>query len=256
MSSLKIQVSSAAFAGPMVKIEDLHKKFGHNEVLKGINLEVLPREVLSIIGPSGSGKSTLLHCVNRLQHAHRGHIWIEGQDILARGVDVNRLRRKVGMVFQHFNLFENKTALENVILAPVKLGVLAGGDAITRGMELLDQMGLTGKAAAWPHNLSGGQKQRVAIARALAMNPDVMLFDEPTSALDPEMVKDVLDVMKVLARGGMTMMVVTHEMGFAREVSNRMLFMDEGVVVEDAPPAQFFTAPKNSRTKAFLDKIL
>ncbi len=256
MSSLKIQVSSAAFAGPMVKIEDLHKKFGHNEVLKGINLEVLPREVLSIIGPSGSGKSTLLHCVNRLQHAHRGHIWIEGQDILARGVDVNRLRRKVGMVFQHFNLFENKTALENVILAPVKLGVLSGGDAITRGMELLDQMGLSGKAAAWPHNLSGGQKQRVAIARALAMNPDVMLFDEPTSALDPEMVKDVLDVMKELARGGMTMMVVTHEMGFAREVSNRMLFMDEGVVVEDAPPAQFFNQPKSPRTKAFLDKIL
>ena len=256
MSSLKIQVPSAAFDGPMVKIEDLHKKFGHNEVLKGINLEVLPREVLSIIGPSGSGKSTLLHCVNRLQHAHRGHIWIEGQDILARGVDVNRLRRKVGMVFQHFNLFENKTALENVILAPVKLGVLSGGDAITRGMELLDQMGLSGKAAAWPHNLSGGQKQRVAIARALAMNPDVMLFDEPTSALDPEMVKDVLDVMKELARGGMTMMVVTHEMGFAREVSNRMLFMDEGVVVEDAPPAQFFNQPKSPRTKAFLDKIL
>ena len=256
MSSLKIHAPAASFAGPMVKIEDLHKKFGHNEVLKGINLEVAPREVLSIIGPSGSGKSTLLHCVNRLQHAHRGHIWIEGQDILAKGVDVNRLRRKVGMVFQHFNLFENKTALENVILAPVKLGLLAGGDAITRGMELLDQMGLSGKAAAWPHNLSGGQKQRVAIARALAMDPDVMLFDEPTSALDPEMVKDVLDVMKDLARGGMTMMVVTHEMGFAREVSNRMLFMDEGVVVEDAPPAQFFSQPKSPRTKAFLDKIL
>ena len=256
MSSLKIHAPTVAFAGPMIRIEDLHKKFGHNEVLKGINLEVAPREVLSIIGPSGSGKSTLLHCVNRLQHAHRGHIWIEGQDILAKGVDVNRLRRRVGMVFQHFNLFENKTALENVILAPVKLGVLSGGDAITRGMELLDQMGLSGKAAAWPHNLSGGQKQRVAIARALAMNPDVMLFDEPTSALDPEMVKDVLDVMKDLARGGMTMMVVTHEMGFAREVSNRMLFMDEGVVVEDAPPAQFFSQPKSPRTKAFLDKIL
>jgi ABC-type polar amino acid transport system ATPase subunit len=221
MSALKIQMPVSAYAGPMVKIEDLHKKFGHNEVLRGITLEVAPREVLSILGPSGSGKSTLLHCVNRLQPAHRGHIWIEGEDILAKGVDVNRLRRKVGMVFQHFNLFENKTALENVILAPVKLGLLVGGDAITRGMELLEQMGLAGKAAAWPHNLSGGQKQRVAIARALAMNPDVMLFDEPTSALDPEMVKDVLDVMKELARGGMTMMVVTHEMGFAREVSNR-----------------------------------
>ena len=245
-----------SFEGPMIRIEDLHKRFGLHEVLKGIHLEVAPREVLSIIGPSGSGKSTLLHCVNRLQHAHRGHIWIEGEDILAKGVDVNRLRRKVGMVFQHFNLFENKTALENVILAPVKLGLLSGGGAITRGMELLDQMGLSGKAAAWPHNLSGGQKQRVAIARALAMNPDVMLFDEPTSALDPEMVKDVLDVMKELARGGMTMMVVTHEMGFAREVSNRMVFMDEGVVVEDAPPEAFFNNPKSPRTRAFLDKIL
>ena len=256
MSDLKIRVPAAAYAGPMVKIEDLHKKFGHNEVLRGINLEVAPREVLSIIGPSGSGKSTLLHCVNRLQPAHRGHIWIEGQDILAKGVDANLLRRKVGMVFQHFNLFENKTALENVILAPVKLGLLAGGQAVTRGMELLAQMGLAGKAAAWPQNLSGGQKQRVAIARALAMEPDVMLFDEPTSALDPEMVKDVLDVMKDLARGGMTMMVVTHEMGFAREVSNRMLFMDGGVVVEDAPPEQFFKNPQSPRTRAFLEKIL
>ena len=247
---------SAPFAGPMIRIEDLHKRFGHHEVLRGISLEVAPKEVLSIIGPSGSGKSTLLHCVNRLQHAHRGHIWIEGEDILAKGVDVNRLRRKVGMVFQHFNLFENKTALENVILAPVKLGLMSGGDAVDRGMALLKQMGLDGKAAAWPHNLSGGQKQRVAIARALAMNPDVMLFDEPTSALDPEMVKDVLDAMKELARGGMTMMVVTHEMGFAREVSNRMLFMDEGLVVEDAPPETFFASPKSPRTQAFLDKIL
>jgi arginine/lysine/histidine transport system ATP-binding protein len=256
MSALKVHAPASAWAGPMIKIEDLHKKYGHNEVLRGINLEVAPREVLSIIGPSGSGKSTLLHCVNRLQPAHRGHIWIEGTDILAKGVDVNRLRRKVGMVFQHFNLFENKTALENVILAPVKLGALSGGEAITRGMELLEQMGLAGKAAAWPQNLSGGQKQRVAIARALAMEPDVMLFDEPTSALDPEMVKDVLDVMKALARGGMTMMVVTHEMGFAREVSNRMLFMDDGVVVEDAPPEQFFNHPQSPRTRAFLDKIL
>ena len=255
MSALAIR-APRDFAGPMIRIEDLHKRFGHHEVLQGITLEVAPREVVSILGPSGSGKSTLLNCVNRLQPAHRGHIWIEGEDILAKGVDVNRLRRKVGMVFQHFNLFENKTALENVILAPVKLGVLAGGEAITRGMELLEQMGLAGKAAAWPHNLSGGQKQRVAIARALAMNPDVMLFDEPTSALDPEMVKDVLDVMKELARGGMTMMVVTHEMGFAREVSHRMVFMDEGVVVEDASPEQFFNHPRNPRTRAFLEKIL
>ena len=256
MSALKIPAAVSAFSGPMIKIEDLHKKFGHNEVLRGISLEVAPREVLSILGPSGSGKSTLLHCVNRLQTAHRGHIWIEGEDILAKGADANLLRRKVGMVFQHFNLFENKTALENVILAPVKLGVLSGGEAITRGMELLEQMGLAGKAAAWPQNLSGGQKQRVAIARALAMKPDVMLFDEPTSALDPEMVKDVLDVMKDLARGGMTMMVVTHEMGFAREVSNRMLFMDDGLVVEDAPPEQFFNHPQSPRTRAFLDNIL
>lgn len=255
MSAPAVQ-SPNPFVGPMIRIEDLHKRFGHNEVLKGITLEVAPREVLSIVGPSGSGKSTLLHCVNRLQHAHRGHIWIEGEDILAKGVDVNRLRRKVGMVFQHFNLFENKTALENIILAPVKLGLLSGGEAIDRGMALLRQMGLDGKAAAWPHNLSGGQKQRVAIARALAMNPDVMLFDEPTSALDPEMVKDVLDVMKDLARGGMTMMVVTHEMGFAREVSNRMVFMDDGLVVEDAPPDVFFGSPKSPRTRSFLDKIL
>ena len=256
MSALKIQAPVSAFAGPMIKIEDLHKKFGHNEVLKGIHLEVAPREVLSIIGPSGSGKSTLLHCVNRLVPAHRGHIWIEGVDILAKGVDANLLRRKVGMVFQHFNLFENKPVLENVILAPVKLGLLTREAAVARGLDLLRQMGLAEKAAAWPQNLSGGQKQRVAIARALAMEPDVMLFDEPTSALDPEMVKDVLDVMKDLARGGMTMMVVTHEMGFAREVSNRMLFMDGGVVVEDAPPEQFFNRPQSPRTRAFLEKIL
>jgi ABC-type polar amino acid transport system ATPase subunit len=256
MSALKIQAPAPAFAGPMIKIEDLHKKFGHHEVLKGINLEVAPREVLSILGPSGSGKSTLLHCVNRLVSAHRGHIWIEGADILAKDADANLLRRKVGMVFQHFNLFENKQALENVILAPVKLGLLTRAAAIERGMELLKQMGLAEKAEAWPQNLSGGQKQRVAIARALAMEPDVMLFDEPTSALDPEMVKDVLDAMKDLARGGMTMMVVTHEMGFAREVSNRMVFMDGGVVVEDAPPEQFFNRPASARTRAFLDKIL
>ena len=256
MSALRIEPAAPAFAGPMVRIADLHKRYGHHEVLKGITLEVAPREVLSIIGPSGSGKSTLLHCVNRLQHAHRGHIWIEGVDILARGVDVNRLRRKVGMVFQHFNLFENKRVLENVILAPVKLGLQPRDAAEARGLDLLRQMGLAEKAQAWPHNLSGGQKQRVAIARALAMNPDVMLFDEPTSALDPEMVKDVLDVMKDLARGGMTMMVVTHEMGFAREVSNRMIFMDGGVVVEDAPPAEFFGRPKSPRTRAFLNKIL
>ena len=256
MSALQIQMPVPAFAGPMVKIEDLHKKFGHNEVLRGITLEVAPREVLSILGPSGSGKSTLLHCVNRLQSAHRGHIWIEGEDILAKGVDVNRLRRKVGMVFQHFNLFENKTVLENVILAPVKLGLLAGGAAITRGMELLEQMGLAGKAAAWPQNLSGGQKQRVAIARALAMEPDVMMFDEPTSALDPEMVKDVLDVMKDLARGGMTMMVVTHEMGFAREVADRIWFMDEGRIIETATPADFFDNPQSERARKFLAEIL
>jgi len=212
MSALAV----TALAGPMIKITDLHQRFGLHEVLKGIHLEVAPREVVSIIGPSGSGKSTLLQCVNRLQHVHRGHIWIEDEDILAKGVDVNRLCRKVGMVFQHFNLFENKTALDNVILAPVKLGLAA-------------------KVAAWPRNLSGGQKQCVAIARALAINPDVM---------------------KDLARGSRTMMVVTHEMGFACEVSHRMLFMDDGVVVEDAPPEQFFNRPQSPRTKAFLEKIL
>ncbi len=254
--SLALHASVPAGPGPMVKIVDLHVKFGRHEVLKGIHLEVAPREVLSIVGPSGSGKSTLLHCVNRLQTAHRGHIWIEGVDILAPGVDVNRLRRKVGMVFQHFNLFENKTVLDNVILAPVKLGLLPRAAAVARGLDLLRQLGLAAKAQAWPHNLSGGQKQRVAIARALAMDPDLMLFDEPTSALDPEMVKDVLDAMKDLARGGMTMMVVTHEMGFAREVSNRMVFLDEGLIVEDAPPEWFFNRPQNPRTKAFLEKIL
>lgn len=241
---------------PMIEITDLHKKFGRLEVLKGIDLTVVEKEVVSIIGPSGSGKSTLLYCINRLQEPCKGKILIEGDDILHPKTSVDALRRKVGMVFQHFNLFENKSVLENLTLAPIKLQLATPEQARENALSLLARVGLADKADARPQRLSGGQKQRVAIARALAMNPDVMLFDEPTSALDPEMVNDVLDVMKELAHEGMTMVVVTHEMGFAREVSNRVVFMDGGVVVEQNSPAEFFSNPQNERAKAFLSKIL
>jgi len=241
---------------PMIHIDQVYKRFGSLKVLRGVSLQVHPREVVSVIGPSGSGKSTLLYCVNRLQEPDRGHVYIEGQDIMAPSTNVDRLRRKVGMVFQHFNLFENKNVLQNLMLAPVKLNIMGTEEARENAIRLLDRVGLRSKAESMPNRLSGGQKQRVAIARALAMNPDVLLFDEPTSALDPEMVNDVLDVMKSLAQDGMTMLVVTHEMGFARNVAHRTVFMDEGRILEDAPSDLFFANPKHERAQAFLSKIL
>jgi ABC-type polar amino acid transport system ATPase subunit len=240
----------------VIRVRNLRKSFGRLEVLRGIDLDVARGEVVALIGPSGSGKSTLLRCVNLLEQPTAGSIAVDGQEITAPGFDVNRLRQRVGMVFQHFNLFPHMTVLRNVTLAPVLTGRLSAKDAEERALELLGRVGLRDKAHAYPDSLSGGQKQRVAIARALAMNPEVMLFDEPTSALDPEMVKEVLEVMKQLALEGMTMMVVTHEMGFAREVCDRVIFMDEGQVVEQGEPKQIFSHPQHPRTAAFLKAIL
>ena len=240
----------------MIKVVDLHKYFGKLEVLRGINETVEQGEVISVIGPSGSGKSTFLRCLNLLETPTSGKIFIEGTEITDPKTDIDKLREKVGMVFQQFNLFPHKTVLENITLAPVKLGKMNISDARKRGVELLERVGLADKKDEYPNRLSGGQKQRVAIARALAMNPDIMLFDEPTSALDPEMVGEVLDVIKQLASEGMTMVVVTHEMGFAREVSNRVLFIDEGVIVENRPPEELFENPLNERTRDFLSKVL
>jgi len=240
----------------VIKIVNLHKSFGHLKVLRGINEEIKPGEVVSVIGPSGSGKSTFLRCINLLEEPTEGDIYIEGEKINDPGSDVNKLRRKVGMVFQQFNLFPHKDVMENICLAPVKLGLTNKQEAEKKARDLLLAVGLPDKDHVYPAQLSGGQKQRVAIARALAMNPDVMLFDEPTSALDPEMVGEVLDVMKHLAEDGMTMVVVTHEMGFAREVSDRVLFMDEGIIMEKRPPAELFDNPQNERTKLFLSKVL
>ncbi len=240
----------------MIEVVDLHKHFGPLEVLRGITERVAPGEVISVIGPSGSGKSTFLRCINLLEEPTCGHILIEGADITDPKSNVNKLREKVGMVFQQFNLFPHKSVMENITLAPVKLGKFSPAEAKERAKELLNRVGLSDKMQEYPNRLSGGQKQRVAIARALAMNPDVMLFDEPTSALDPEMVGEVLDVIKGLAAEGMTMVVVTHEMGFAREVSSRVLFMDEGVIVENSPPQDLFGNPQNERTRDFLSKVL
>lgn len=240
----------------MIKIEDLHKTFGKNEVLKGINLEIAAGEVVVVIGPSGSGKSTFLRCLNLLETPTSGCIDFEGTNLLAKGVNIDQLRQKMGMVFQSFNLFPHKTVLENVTISPIKVKKEAEAAANETGLKLLDQVGLKEKSQAYPSSLSGGQQQRVAIARALAMNPDVMLFDEPTSALDPEMVGEVLAVMKKLAENGMTMVVVTHEMGFAREVADRVIFMDEGVIQEEGTPEQIFGSPKNDRTQSFLNKVL
>ena len=240
----------------MIKVVDLHKYFGKLEVLRGISEQVDQGEVISVIGPSGSGKSTFLRCINLLEEPTSGHIFIEGTDITDPETDVNKLREKVGMVFQQFNLFPHKSVIENITLAPVKLGKMSVPEAEEKAVELLKRVGLSDKVNEYPSRLSGGQKQRVAIARALAMNPDIMLFDEPTSALDPEMVGEVLDVIKKLASEGMTMVVVTHEMGFAREVSNRVLFIDEGVIVENRPPEELFENPENERTKDFLSKVL
>ena len=240
---------------PIVRIEELHKRYGDNEVLKGVSLEVQKGEVVVIIGPSGTGKSTLLRCVNLLSRPDRGHVWVEGEEVTAPHVDINRIRAKVGMVFQDFNLFAHLTALKNVMAGPIWVKKMPKEEARELAMEELRRVGLADKADAYPGQLSGGQKQRVAIARALAMNPKVMLFDEPTSALDPELIGEVLAVMKDLAREHMTMLVVTHEMGFAKEVSNRIIFMEKGVIVEEGPPEQLFYNPQHRRTRQFLGKI-
>lgn len=240
----------------MIKVNNLHKYFGELHVLKGIDLEVKQGDVIAIIGPSGSGKSTMLHCINRLEEPSGGHIYIDNEDIMAPDCDINAIRQKVGMVFQHFNLFPHKTVLENITLAPSLVKKVSKDEAEKTAYELLAKVGLSDKALSYPNKLSGGQKQRIAIARALAMKPEVILFDEPTSALDPEMIKEVLDVMKELAKEGMTMLIVTHEMGFAKNVANRLIFMDNGKVVEDTEPNEFFNSPKSERAKEFLDKVL
>ncbi|MEW9111294.1 MAG: amino acid ABC transporter ATP-binding protein [Cytobacillus gottheilii] len=240
----------------MIKIENLHKSFGSLDVLKGISTTINDGEVVAIIGPSGSGKSTFLRCINLLETPTSGNIWINDQDITNKKTDIMKVRENVGMVFQHFHLFPHKTVLENLTYAPMKVKGKSRQEAEKKGLQLLEQVGLAAKANEYPNRLSGGQKQRVAIARALAMEPDFMLFDEPTSALDPEMVKEVLDVMKSLAHTGMTMAIVTHEMGFAREVADRVLFLDGGNLVEDAPPSQFFSNPVTNRAKDFLQKML
>lgn len=240
----------------MIKVVNLQKSFGSHKVLKGIDVIVQPQEVVVVIGPSGSGKSTFLRCINLLETITDGHVLIEGNDITDKGTDINKVREEVGMVFQHFNLFPHKTVIENILLAPLKVRGIAVDQARAKGMELLKKVGLEDKAEAYPASLSGGQKQRVAIARALAMEPKIMLFDEPTSALDPEMVGEVLEVIKQLAREGMTMVVVTHEMGFAREVGDRVIFMDGGRIIEENQPKELFENPQHERTQAFLSKVL
>ena len=240
----------------MIKIESLYKSFGDLEVLKDINNQIAAGEVVVVIGPSGSGKSTMLRCLNRLEEITSGQVYIEGTPINNNETNINQIRQKVGMVFQQFNLFPHKTSLENITLAPVKVKKMGEEQAKKIAYDLLDKVGLKDKADVYPNQLSGGQKQRIAIARALAMQPEIMLFDEPTSALDPEMVGEVLEVMRDLAEEGMTMVVVTHEMGFAREVGDRVLFMDEGRIVEEGPPKQIFGEPQEERTKDFLSKIL
>lgn len=240
----------------MIRVNNLHKSFEKNEVLKGINEHIEKGEVVVVIGPSGSGKSTFLRCLNLLEVPTSGEIIFEGKNITDKKVDINKIREKMGMVFQQFNLFPHKTVLDNLTIAPIKVKGVSKADAEKKAKELLDRVGLLNKADAYPSSLSGGQKQRIAIARALAMDPDVMLFDEPTSALDPEMVGEVLNVMKELAKEGMTMVVVTHEMGFAREVGDRILFMDKGNIMEKGTPEEIFSNPKNPRTIDFLSKVL
>ncbi|MDU4426079.1 MAG: amino acid ABC transporter ATP-binding protein [Clostridium sp.] len=240
----------------MIHVNNLHKSFGKNDVLKGINDHINKGEVVVVIGPSGSGKSTFLRCLNLLEVPTEGKIIFEGNDITDKKNDINKLRQKMGMVFQQFNLFPHKTVLENITISPIKVKGINKEEANKKAMDLLKMVGLVDKAEAYPSSLSGGQKQRIAIARALAMEPDVMLFDEPTSALDPEMVGEVLGVMKDLAKGGMTMVIVTHEMGFAKEVGDRVLFMDGGVIVEQGTPEEIFNNPKNPRTIDFLSKVL
>ena len=240
----------------MIKVRNLQKSFGDNHVLNGIDVDIRKGECVCVIGPSGSGKSTFLRCLNLLEKPEEGEIYINGQDIMDPKLNVDKYRENLGMVFQHFNLFPNMTVKQNITLAPVRLKKWTKEKADTKAIELLRRVGLERKADTYPNKLSGGQKQRVAIARALAMNPEVMLFDEPTSALDPEMVGEVLDVMKSLVKEGMTMVVVTHEMGFAKNVSDRVIFMDQGVIVEDESPRELFENPKHERTKNFLSKVL
>ncbi|MDA9471779.1 amino acid ABC transporter ATP-binding protein [Enterococcus sp. 5H] len=240
----------------MINIKNLHKTFDKNEVLKGIDLDVKAGEVVVIIGPSGSGKSTFLRCLNLLEQPTDGIIEFEGKNLLDKDTDIDALRQKMGMVFQNFNLFPHKTVLDNLTISPIKVKKETAESAKEKALKLLEQVGLKEKSTSYPSSLSGGQQQRVAIARALAMNPDVMLFDEPTSALDPEMVGEVLAVMKALAVEGMTMVVVTHEMGFAREVADRVIFMDAGIIQEEGTPEEIFGQPKNPRTQDFLRKVL
>ncbi|WP_410208862.1 amino acid ABC transporter ATP-binding protein [Fusobacterium sp.] len=240
----------------MIKIEDLHKSYGKLDVLKGITTDIKKGDIIAIIGPSGSGKSTFLRCINKLEEPTLGHIFINGEDIVSETVNINKIRQKVGMVFQHFNLFPHKSVLENITMAPMKLKNMTQEEAEKKAYNLLDKVGLKSKAEVYPNQLSGGQKQRIAIARALAMEPEIMLFDEPTSALDPEMIKEVLDVMRALADEGMTMLIVTHELGFAKNVANRVFFMDKGIILEDTTPEELFDNPKHDRTKEFLNKVL
>lgn len=239
-----------------ILVEHLVKKYGDNTVLNDINVSINEGDVVCVIGPSGSGKSTFLRCLNQLEEASSGDIIIDGANLTDKNTDINQVRQHIGMVFQHFNLFPHLSILENIVLAPTDLGRLSKDEAEKKALELLERVGLADKKDAYPDSLSGGQKQRVAIARALAMNPDIMLFDEPTSALDPEMVGDVLGVMKDLAKQGMTMVIVTHEMGFAKEVANRVMFIDGGNFLKDGSPEQVFENPQNPRTKDFLDKVL
>lgn len=239
-----------------ISVKNLSKCFGELEVLKDMNVEVHEGEVVCLIGPSGSGKSTFLRCLNRLEEANGGEIIVDGHNITDKKININKVRENIGMVFQHFNLFSNLSILNNITLAPVELKLMNKDDAKKKAMELLKRVGLEDKANAYPRQLSGGQKQRCAIARSLAMSPDIMLFDEPTSALDPEMVGEVLDVMKALAKDGMTMIVVTHEMGFAREVADRIIFMDGGYIVEEGTPDEIFNHAKEERTISFLNKVL
>lgn len=240
----------------MIKIKNIKKKFGKNEVLKGIDLNINKGEIVVILGPSGSGKSTLLRCINKLEDPNNGEIIFNNENILDKKSDINKVRQNIGMVFQNFNLFPNMTVIDNITLAPIKVKKTDKEEAKKDALYLLDRVGLIDKQDEYPQNLSGGQKQRIAIARALAMKPDVMLFDEPTSALDPEMVKEVLDVMTELANEGMTMVVVTHEIGFAKEIATKVVFMDEGYILEEGCPKEVFNNPKNLRTKQFLDKVL
>jgi len=240
----------------MIEVKNLKKHFGTNEVLRGIDQHISKGEVVAVIGPSGSGKSTFLRCLNQLEETTEGEIYVDGELINSPKADINKIRQKMGMVFQQFNLFPHLSVKKNITLAPVLLKKMTPEEADKKAIELLERVGLAEKANDYPNSLSGGQKQRVAIARALAMDPEIMLFDEPTSALDPEMVGEVLDVIKSLAQSGMTMVIVTHEMGFAREVATRVLFIDEGVVMEEGTPGEIFGNPQNERTKLFLSKIL